>query len=243
MTKFLATAAVLVGAAVTSVRAQPLAKQSEDGAYAVPFASESNRIELEVVNSTDDQLSNVTIELKASPTWLSFEATSTAIGSLEPGEAGVATFIFDQDEKAPVGEIASIEFDVVSSRSRLVGGGIPRPDRSGVRDEELRQFEMRTILIEPEAPKELTLRGNYPNPFNPSTKIAYGLPAEANVEIEVYNAIGQRVTHLMDNLQAAGYQEALWNASSFPSGVYFYSISMKTNAERSVKFGKMLLVK
>ena len=202
--------------------AQPLAKQSEAGAYAVPFASESNRIELEVANSSDQTLGDVSVELRTSLVWLSFEATSALIGGLESGETRVVTFTFDQDEKAPVGETAALEFDVRSSTGLA---------------------EARTIRIEPEAPTELTLRGNYPNPFNPSTKIAYALPSEANVEIEVYNSIGQRVTRLMDNPQTAGYQEATWNASSFPSGVYFYSISMKTEAERSVKFGKMLLVK
>jgi hypothetical protein len=89
----------------------------------------------------------------------------------------------------------------------------------------------------------LTLRGNYPNRFNPSTKIAYALPKDGNVQIEVFNAIGQRVTRLVDALQEAGYRETSWNATSFPSGVYFYSIVFDAERERSVKFGKMLLVK
>jgi hypothetical protein len=44
-------------------------------------------------------------------------------------------------------------------------------------------------------------------------------------------------------LQDAGYRETAWNATSFPSGVYFYSIVFDAERERSVKFGKMLLVR
>jgi hypothetical protein len=226
-----------------NARTQPLAKQSDKGAYSIPFASESNRIELEVVNASDQALGDVSVELNNSPTWLSFDATYAPIGSLESGETQVATFVFDQDEKAPVGEVASIEFDIVSSRPRVVGGGILQPDESGVRDDEYRLVETRTIRVAPEAPKELTLRGNYPNPFNPSTKIAYALPQDGNVEIEAFNAIGQRVARIVDDIQQAGYQEALWNAATFPSGVYFYSVTIRTEQTRSVKFGKMLLVK
>lgn len=63
---------------------------------------------------------------------------------------------------------------------------------------------------------------NYPNPFNPSTTIKYGLPKEAQVQIEVYNVLGQRVTLLVDQSMKAGNYEAVFNADKYASGVYFY---------------------
>jgi hypothetical protein len=119
--------------------------------------------------------------------------------------------------------------------------GIPHPDESEIRDDGL--LETRTIRIEPEAPTELTLRGNYPNPFNPSTKIAYALPQDGTVQIEIFNSIGQRVARIVDDIQEAGYHEASWRAAASPSGVYFYNIAFDAERERSVKFGKMLLVR
>jgi len=225
--------------------AQPLAKRSDLGAYAVPFASESNRIELEVVNSTGAALQDVSVELATAPPWVEFEATTETIGALEPGEAQVATFTFDIDEKAPVGETADLAFDIMAgdrrnASSRAERGTPPSPARS---DDAEGLLEARTILIQAEAPTELTLRGNYPNPFNPTTKIAYALPKDGNVEIEVFNAIGQRVTRIVDQVQKAGYQEALWNAAGVPSGVYFYAVTLDVERARQVKFGRMVVLK
>jgi hypothetical protein len=231
--------------ALTPAWAQPLAKQSEQGVYAVPFASEGNCIELEVVNSTGGELKDITVEIGAVPAWLTFEAPSEAIGVLKAGESRIAVFTFDQDERAPVGEVTELTFEVAAGAGHEISSqperGISHLDKAEVRDDS--HLETRTIRIQPEAPTELTLRGNYPNPFNPTTKIAYALPKDGNVQIEVFNAVGQRVTRLVDALQDAGYRETSWNATSFPSGVYFYSIVFDAERERSVKFGKMLLVK
>ncbi|MGA7306626.1 MAG: hypothetical protein WBW88_17240, partial [Rhodothermales bacterium] len=182
-------------AVASTATAQPLAKQSDLGAYAIPFAAESNRIELEVVNSTNSSLKDVAAQLNGGPIWLTFEQTIKPIGVLEVGESATATFTFDMDEKAPVGEVRDLTFEVWSAAGQL---------------------ESKTIKIEPEAPTELRLRGNYPNPFNPTTRIAYALPKDGNVRIEVFNSIGRRVARIVDDVQKTGYQEGLWNAAGFP---------------------------
>lgn len=207
---------------LATASAQPVAKVSDLGAYAIPYASESNRIELEIVNSTNNPLKDVSVQLNGSPIWLTFEKTTTRIGVLKPGESRTAAFTFDINEKAPLGEVANLTFDVSSATGQL---------------------ESKTIKIAPEAPTELMLRGNYPNPFNPTTKIAYALPKDGNVRIEVFNSIGQRVARLVDNAQKAGYQETSWNAAGFPSGVYFYSVELKADGSGRVKLGKMVVVK
>jgi len=61
----------------------------------------------------------------------------------------------------------------------------------------------------------------YPNPFNSSTTITYSLPERAHVRLMLYDVSGRQVETLVDKVQEAGDQSILWNASDFPSGVYF----------------------
>jgi hypothetical protein len=69
------------------------------------------------------------------------------------------------------------------------------------------------------------LRQNYPNPFNPTTVIDYTLPEEASVSVETYNALGQRISSLVERVQPAGPHTATFNATGLPSGVYFYRLT------------------
>ena len=70
---------------------------------------------------------------------------------------------------------------------------------------------------------------NYPNPFNPETKIVFNLPEEGNVKLEIYNIKGQKVKTLMDAYTAKGKFTAIWNGKDdngkpVVSGVYFYQL-------------------
>jgi len=74
-------------------------------------------------------------------------------------------------------------------------------------------------------PADFALGQNYPNPFNPETQIDYQVPKAGNVNISVYNIIGQLVTTLVDEVKTPGYYSVSWNARDqnglrVPSGVY-----------------------
>ena len=80
-----------------------------------------------------------------------------------------------------------------------------------------------------EVPAEFSLQSNYPNPFNPSTTIKFGLPEDANVRLEVFDAMGRKVATLVDGQLTAGYHEAQWDAitdagATVASGIYLYRI-------------------
>ena len=75
-------------------------------------------------------------------------------------------------------------------------------------------------------PDEYALYNNYPNPFNPSTRIQYDLPVEGFVTLKVYNMVGQEVVTLVSDNVSAGRYEVEWNASGIASGVYLYRLEI-----------------
>jgi len=93
-------------------------------------------------------------------------------------------------------------------------------------------------------PLSFELLGNYPNPFNPSTKIRYTLDSEAQVRVEIFNLLGRRVRTLWNASQAPGQYELAWNAEGddgkkLSSGVYFLRIM----AGDQTRTGKMTLLR
>jgi hypothetical protein len=70
-------------------------------------------------------------------------------------------------------------------------------------------------------PAAYALSDNYPNPFNPSTTIAYALPARSEVSLKVYSVLGREVATLADGVDGPGERSVVFDAASLPSGVYF----------------------
>ena len=80
-------------------------------------------------------------------------------------------------------------------------------------------------------PKTTVLKGNYPNPFNPITKIEFDVAKEGQLKIDVYNIRGQRVRSLVDDFYASGKYQVEWNGKDdnerdVASGVYFYRMQV-----------------
>jgi len=74
-------------------------------------------------------------------------------------------------------------------------------------------------------PAEFLLFQNYPNPFNPSTTIRFELPVNSQVDLRIYNLLGQEVEVLINNEELnSGAYKYNFNASQLTSGVYFYKL-------------------
>ena len=80
---------------------------------------------------------------------------------------------------------------------------------------------------------------NYPNPFNPETKIDYTIPKASRVKVEVFDILGRRVNTLVDKKQNAGRYQVMFNANNIPSGIYIYRLT----TEQSSMTKKMVLLK
>lgn len=75
-------------------------------------------------------------------------------------------------------------------------------------------------------PNSYKLEQNYPNPFNPTTNIQFSIPKSGYVEIKIYDMLGKEITTLVSDPYLAGTYIVSFNASSLPSGIYFYRISV-----------------
>ena len=88
-------------------------------------------------------------------------------------------------------------------------------------------------------PQYYNISSIYPNPFNPITRINYGIPEYSKVEIIVYNLTDNKVTSLSNEFQIPGFHQVVWNADNYPSGIYF----IKLIAGDFIKTQKLMLVK
>ena len=105
-------------------------------------------------------------------------------------------------------------------------------------------IDLMVTAVGANTPKVFSLGQNFPNPFNPTTMIAYNLPTAADVKLEVYNVLGAKIATLVDLKQTAGSYKVNWNAMDdfgrpVSAGIYFYRIE----AGNYSKTMKLLLVK
>ena len=122
----------------------------------------------------------------------------------------------------PDDDIAQVAADHIE----LIGGGGLRKGAVGQSDNGLN-------------PKEYSLSNNYPNPFNPATKIEFALPEPGLTKLIIYDLLGKEIARLIDRQMEAGSHRITWNASKYASGIYFYRLTTGKYSETK----KMLLLK
>jgi len=147
-------------------------------------------------------------------TWLDLSGNN---GVLQAGESDTISVTFDSNG-LPTGEQFNGVLRLVTNDPDETVVGIPVTmsvgDPVGIGDEPL-------------TPVNFVLGENYPNPFNPTTRIQYELPIRASVDIAVYNLLGQKVRTLVNDIQAPGSYQLEWdgrdeNGYQVASSVYFY---------------------
>jgi 5'-nucleotidase/UDP-sugar diphosphatase len=164
----------------------------------------------------------------------------TATYSLTVNTGVVALLDFAGVHAENIALLPDFEYDVV--RDYIKSLGVVRYRSEGrIRDNSVRCPHGWYLADAASVPPDQGVRlyKNYPNPFNPSTRIAYELPVDSRVSLKVYNTLGQEVATLVNGENTAGRHEVVWDASNVPSGVYFYRI--EANGASAVE--KLLLLK
>ncbi len=134
------------------------------------------------------------------------------------------------DFPASIGQKLVISFDNVSSLAR---------SWIGLDNVQLFNYGA-TAVGERQVPVDrFSLAGNYPNPFNPSTRISYRLESPGRVRLSVADLTGREVSVLADGIQNAGEHEILFSAAGLAGGIYF----CRLQAGNGVAVGKMILAK
>jgi hypothetical protein len=155
--------------------------------------------------------------------------------------------------------------DRLPNGNTLIGWGVSNPSVTEVNSEGRKLFELSlpdnvvsyrayrfvwdvsaspTIVRAKESsaimPGAMELNSNYPNPFNPSTKISFVLGSTANATLKVYNLLGEEVATLVNGVVPAGQMQTVnFDASGLPSGVYCYQL--RSSGKTQMK--KMLVLK
>jgi hypothetical protein len=220
------TVAIFLLMMVGDVSAQPTQVASTNaagGRWQIPFASSDNTIALSIQNNSSLEAKGVSVAFNKLPSWLDFKASSVTIKSISANASEDAEFTFSVDKKAPVGRDTTLTATITTTDG---------------------QSWTKDIKISIGAPKDYKLYNNFPNPFNPSTKIAFELPMASHVRLIIYDVVGREVTQVADADYPSGYTELTWNGlnkngSLVSSGVYFYRVS--TDSWSRVK--KMMVLK
>jgi hypothetical protein len=167
---------------------------------------------------------------------------SKELPDLDVGSGPIAELHFTLDNGVEGVEIKAIELENPNHSLTYYYNDYSsgRPEVQSVHPEFETQYLERSNPI----PTVFALHQNSPNPFNPTTSVKYDMPKAGDVQISVFNVLGQRVTDLVNGYQEAGSHEVVWNGkddggSSVASGIYFYRI--KTSEFSDTK--KMLLLK
>ncbi|HSP87209.1 MAG TPA: T9SS type A sorting domain-containing protein [Ignavibacteriaceae bacterium] len=93
-------------------------------------------------------------------------------------------------------------------------------------------------------PSQYSLEQNYPNPFNPGTTIRFSIPEEvSNVKLTIYDALGQKITELVNATLEPGNYNYYWDAFNSASGLYIYELRAESTKGGFISTKKMLLLK
>jgi hypothetical protein len=137
-------------------------------------------------------------------------------------------------------DLTAYENTVIQIRFRFASDGYVTEEGWYVDDINLTSTGSPTgVPGEEEIPRTFALRQNVPNPFNPVTKIAYDLPKDGHVKVDVFNIAGRHVTTLVDEHQTAGIKAVTWDGTNaagekVASGIYMYRLEAGEHTSRKM---------
>lgn len=189
---------------------------SRDNENSVGIQNQDGTIGLGVAYNTVYARSEFAVKFARLPEWLTVTPRG---GFLLPSQSGTLNVGFNTHELA----LGTYTGSVMVSTNDPAHTNIAIP---------CTLFVIRTDINEPEQalPNIFSLAQNFPNPFNPTTEISFGLPFDGNVSVEIYDITGRRVRTLVNDYRPAGLYVVTWDGSNdhgtkVASGVYLYKLA------------------
>jgi carboxypeptidase T len=195
------------------------------------------RIEFATRFATEKTFDYARIQISSNngSTWTNLAGRYTTTISGQPSYTGNQSWVVDQiNIAAYTGQTVRIRFNYICD------SGDPG-DGFFFDDFKVLNYSLTTGVVQlgTEVPERFSLSQNFPNPFNPVTKINYDLPKAGFVTMKIYDVTGKIVANLVSQNQNAGRYSVDFIASDFPSGTYFYKL--EAGEYNDVK--RMVLVK
>jgi hypothetical protein len=199
-------------------------KSGSQTVHTLQPGTKGNQIEMTVANQASLLARNVEVRVARQPSHVTFSSMDQILDSIAPGQEQAAVFSFDIARSAPANKRDTLEFRITE-----MGGAV----------------WTKSIIVQYAGPTTFALDQNFPNPFNPTTKIQYQLPTDSRVTLIVYDVLGREVTTLLNDIRPAGYHDAQWDAGNVASGVYFYRMEAEalTGGSGFQQIKKLLVVK
>jgi hypothetical protein len=167
--------------------------------------------------------------------------------ALEDGIVSVSVSVSDLDVSITVnGTTSSVAGELVDSNGTVVAENnstsnnpftlaAPGPGNyivnAGFKNPDPRRWDSAMVSIivtniteNNHSPISYKLYNNHPNPFNPSTLIKYSVANESYTSLKIYDALGNEVITLVDDVKAAGTHQVIFDASGLSSGIYYYTL-------------------
>lgn len=195
--------------------------------YEIPFASEGNELELNILNDSEININDLVISISEKPDWIKFDLSEQKIFLLKPEESKDVKFNFDIAKTAEIMKTNQITFKI-----------------SGSSENWTKEI---SLMIQP--PAKFDMDQNFPNPFNPVTTIGYTIPAGKSdyalapkVNLTVYDILGREVKTLVNENQDPGYYKYEWYAGSYASGIYISQLTISGDGVREQRLRKKMLL-
>ncbi|MGA7160206.1 MAG: right-handed parallel beta-helix repeat-containing protein [Bacteroidota bacterium] len=189
------------------------------------------------ISAGSGAVSLLSTAVQATNSWLSpYSVTDADFISMDT--AGVT------GPRKPDGSLPDLSFMHLAPGSDLIDAGtdvgLPyngsAPDLGAFESASVTRTSYGDRIIVPRSP---VLSQNFPNPFNPSTKISYQLAVNSDVTLAIFNELGEKIATLVNERQVAGVHEVIFSSLEYPSGVYFYRLE----ANGTMLSKKMILLK
>jgi len=150
------------------------------------------------------------------------------VGSVRDGRSGLAIWGDDESTKIVEGLIKGEKFEL-----RLWDRELNDVRELSIINAESVEYETDgfaslTVSSDSKIPEQFYLSGGYPNPFNSTTRLSYGLPVKASISVKVFDLAGRTVATLIVGEHSAGNFEVVWDSKAASAGTYLIRLESKS---------------